>query len=327
MVRFQDIRGNEAVIAHFQTALRTGSVSHAYLISGADGSGKNMLADAFSAALLCEEGGVEPCGHCKSCMQAASGNHPDIFRITHEKAGISVDDIRSRLNSNVAVKPYCSEYKIFIVDEAELMNEAAQNALLKTLEEPPEYVVIMLLAAAEEALLSTIRSRCILLNTRPLPNEVVSKYISKFYSLPDYQADVAAAFSGGYLGKAIEFASSTDSEEEREKLLSMLRNFDELTVAELSNIVKLPPERREAALDLFLFWLRDALFYKATKNDKRLILKTENRSIMRAAETHSFEALERAVMAVEETRNSLKSNVNPDLALELLVLAMRDKQI
>lgn len=303
MTRFQDIYGNEAVISHLQTALRTGNVSHAYLISGAEGSGKNMLANAFAAALLCSEGGTEPCGKCKSCIQAESGNHPDIFHITHEKTVISVNDIREQLNSNVGIRPYSSEYKVFIVDEAELMNDAAQNALLKTLEEPPEYVVIILLSTSEEALLPTIRSRCILLNSRPLPKETVSRFLSKKYSMPDYQADVAAAFSGGNLGRAIEYATSQEASEEREAVLEMLRRLDELTLVELSNAIKVPADRRDEVLDLLLIWIRDVMFYKASGNSKKLILRDESRSIARVADTHSFEALERAAEAVEETRN------------------------
>lgn len=326
MVRFQDIYGNESVISHFQTALRTGNVSHAYLISGAEGSGKNMLANAFTAALLCKEGGVEPCGKCKSCIQAESGNHPDIIRVTHEKTIIGVDDIREQLNANVSIRPYSSEYKVFIVDEAELMNDAAQNALLKTLEEPPEYVVIILLSTSEEALLPTIRSRCILLNSRPLPKEAVSRYLSKNYSMPDYQADVAAAFSGGNLGRAIEYATSEEASEERTNILEMLRHIDELTLAELANAVKVPADRRNDVLDLLLIWIRDVMLCKASGNTKQLILKDESRSIAHVADTYSFEALERAAKAVEETRSRLNSNVSADLSMEMLLLAFSDKE-
>ncbi len=327
MIRFQDIYGNEAVISHFQTALRTGNVSHAYLISGAEGSGKNMLADAFTAALLCREGGIEPCGKCKSCLQAESGNHPDIFRVTHEKTVISVNDIREQINSNVGIRPYASEYKVFIVDEAELMNDAAQNALLKTLEEPPEYVVIILLATSEEALLPTIRSRCILLNSRPLPKETVSRFLQKKYTMPDYQADVAAAFSGGNLGRAIEYATSQEALEERETILELLRKLDELTIADLSAAIKVPADRRDGVLDIILIWIRDVMLYKASGNAKQIILKDESRAISRVAETHSFEALEQAAKAVEETRQKLNSNVSADLAMEFLLLALKDREI
>ena len=112
---FRDILGNESVVRHFQTALKQRSISHAYLLNGEDGSGKMMLATAFARALQCEEGGIEPCGHCQSCKQAVSGNHPDIRHVTHEKATIGVDDIRLQLNNDILVKPYSRPYKVYII--------------------------------------------------------------------------------------------------------------------------------------------------------------------------------------------------------------------
>ena len=199
---FHDICGNESLISHLQTALRLKSISHAYILNGEDGSGKRLIATAFTAALECSLGGDEPCGHCSSCMQMISGNHPDVSFITHEKSVISVDDIREQLNQLVLIKPYSSAYKVFIIDEAEKMNDQAQNALLKTLEEPPEYAVIFLLTNNENSLLETIRSRCVKLDTRPLPKEQIRAYLMEHLSLPDYQADLAATFSCGNLGEA-----------------------------------------------------------------------------------------------------------------------------
>ncbi len=325
MVHFKDICGNKELKRHFSTALRTGNISHAYLLSGEQGSGKNMFADAFSAALLCEENGEEPCGRCKSCMQASSGNHPDILRVTHEKNVITVDDIREQLNSNVAVKPYASEYKVFIVDEAELMNEAAQNALLKTLEEPPEYVVILLLTESEDVLLPTIRSRCVRLNTRPLPASEVVEYLTQNYSVPDYRAATAAAFSGGNLGTAIAYITSEDSSEERTKVWNFLRNIDDLSIPEIAQAMQVEQSEREEVLDLFSLWLRDVLVFKSTGKAKKLILQNELHTIERAAKVRSFEALESAVLAIDEARRRLKSNVNADISLEMLALKLRDR--
>ncbi len=325
MVHFKDICGNKELKRHFSTALRTGNISHAYLLSGEQGSGKNMFADAFSAALLCEENGEEPCGRCKSCMQASSGNHPDILRVTHEKSVITVDDIREQLNSNVAVKPYASEYKVFIVDEAELMNEAAQNALLKTLEEPPEYVVILLLTESEDVLLPTIRSRCVRLNTRPLPASEVVEYLTQNYSVPDYRAATAAAFSGGNLGTAIAYITSEDSSEERTKVWNFLRNIDDLSIPEIAQAMQVEQSEREEVLDLFSLWLRDVLVFKSTGKAKKLILQNELHTIERAAKVRSFEALESAVLAIDEARRRLKSNVNADISLEMLALKLRDR--
>ena len=140
---FNDIIGQEQIIGHMRSAIREGKLSHAYIIAGEKGCGKKMLANTFAMAIQCEEGGTEPCGLCRSCKQALSGNNPDIRYVTHEKPNvISVDEIRTQLNSDIAIKPYAREKKIYIIDEAEKMNVQAQNAMLKTIEEPPEYAVI-----------------------------------------------------------------------------------------------------------------------------------------------------------------------------------------
>lgn len=140
-------------------------MSHAYIINGEKGSGKKLLAGIFAQTLQCQEKGTEPCMHCQSCLQAQSMNQPDIIRVTHEKPNtISVEDIRGQLNGDIQIKPYSSPYKIYIVDEAEKLSPQAQNALLKTIEEPPAYAVILLLTANTGMLLPTILSRCVVLD-------------------------------------------------------------------------------------------------------------------------------------------------------------------
>ena len=162
MADFRDIIGQEQIKEHLQNALETKKISHAYIINGEKYSGKEFIARIFAMALQCEEEGVNPCQKCHSCKQALSDNQPDIIRVTHEKPNtISVDDIRAQVNNDVAIKPYSSPYKIYIINEAEKMTVQAQNAILKTLEEPPEYVVILLLTTNVNSLLSTILSRCI----------------------------------------------------------------------------------------------------------------------------------------------------------------------
>ena len=161
METFRSVVGHKKVIAYLQECVRSGHVSHAYLLDGPDGVGKRLVARLFAATLLCREGGTEPCGACLSCRQMDSGNQPDVSYVTHEKSVISVGDIREQLCNIVPVKPMVGPFRIFIVDEAERMNAEAQNALLKTLEEPPSYAVILLLTNNAEALLPTIRSRSV----------------------------------------------------------------------------------------------------------------------------------------------------------------------
>ena len=178
MSGFQDIVGHKQIIEHLKNAEKLNKVSHAYIFSGEKGSGKKLLASRFAELLQCEGEGEKPCGKCRSCRQAESGNHPDIIRITHEKPNtISVDDIREQLVGDVQIKPYQSKYKIYIVPDAEKMNVQAQNALLKTIEEPPAYAVILFLTTNASSFLPTILSRCVVLNIKPVPDQEVRKYL------------------------------------------------------------------------------------------------------------------------------------------------------
>ena len=185
---FHDIIGLGAAGEHLQNALRTGAVSHAYILYGEKGSGRRLLAGVFAAALQCETRQKNPaltdrCGTCPSCIRYESDAHPDIITVTHEKKSksdkrtdLSVDDIR-RVISDVPIRPYGSPYKVYILPDADKMTPQAQNALLKTLEEPPAYAVLLLLAASLSAFLPTVLSRCVALKISPLPEEQVEQYL------------------------------------------------------------------------------------------------------------------------------------------------------
>ena len=191
MRRFADIVGQEQLREHLENAVRMGKVSHAYIINGERNAGKEFIAKTFAMAVQCENRqDAEPCGECHSCKQALSGNHPDIIFITHEKPGtIGVDDIRRQINGDVAIKPYSGLKKIYIVSEGEKMTVQAQNALLKTLEEPPEYAVILILTDNVNTLLPTILSRCVVLNMKPVRDAQIKEYLMENMGIPDYKAE------------------------------------------------------------------------------------------------------------------------------------------
>ena len=175
MPGFQDILGHETIKEHFKKAIAVHKVSHAYILAGEAGMGRKSLANAFALTLLCEKGQTEPCLECHACKQVLSGNHPDLIYVTHEKpASIGVDDIREQINDTIQIRPYSANYKIYIVDEAEKMTVQAQNALLKTIEEPPAYAVILLLTTNPDGFLPTILSRCVQLKLKPLPDSMIS---------------------------------------------------------------------------------------------------------------------------------------------------------
>ena len=224
MTGFKDVVGHRDIIQYIQDAVKQNKVSHAYILNGQRGAGKKLLAKLFAMALQCEKGNADPCGECKSCIQAQNNNQPDIITIRHEKpASISVDDIREQLNGDIMIKPYSSPYKIYIIPEAELLTVQAQNALLKTIEEPPEYAVIFLLTENADSLLPTIRSRCVMLKLRNIKDKLVKKYLMEQLEVPDYQAEVCAAFAQGNIGRAILLAKSEHFNEIKEEAIQLLR--------------------------------------------------------------------------------------------------------
>ncbi|MCR5055028.1 MAG: DNA polymerase III subunit delta' [Lachnospiraceae bacterium] len=328
-MRFQDIYGQEELKAHMQTAIQKNKVSHAYLITGERGMGKKMIADAFASAILCEKKTGEACEECRSCHQMQGHNHPDVIYVTHEKPNtISVQDIRDQVNGAVAIKPYQSEKKIIIMDEAEKMNEAAQNALLKTIEEPPEYCVIMLLSVNRESLLPTIRSRCVHMEMQPLRTEVMIKSLMEKMGLPDYEAEDCSRFAAGNLGKAIRFASSEDFNEMRERVLRIGRKLKDMELYEVTDeAVSSEIYSRDQAVEFYemlSIWLRDVLLYKATGDEARLMFIREKTYIRRFAERSSYFGLEKAIEEVQKAKKMLRANVNYTTTTEILLNTIRE---
>ena len=277
MQGFQKVVGHQEIITHLQNAISMNKVSHAYLFGGESGSGKKMMASLFAMTLQCEKHGVEPCMECPSCKKAQSQNHPDIIYVKHEKPNtISIDEIREQLINDVMIKPYSSPYKIYIIDEAQKLTLQAQNALLKILEEPPDYGVFlilstnaerllptirsrcaelqlgpvaqdeeppayavdMLLADNPDALLPTISSRCVQLNLKPVGDQLVKDYLMNEMHVPDYQAEVDASLAQGNIGKAERIARSPEYEETLESALRMAKYADSMPLYEIVETIK-----------------------------------------------------------------------------------------
>lgn len=322
--------GQEQMTQNLENALKYKKISHAYLFQGERLSGKRMIADIFARALQCEADGNRPCNQCRSCKQALSVNHPDIIYVEHDKPNvISVDNIRTQINGDIAIKPYSSAYKIYIVDEAEKMNTQAQNALLKTLEEPPEYAVIMLLAMRAEAMLPTILSRCVTLNTKPVPDDKIKHFLMSKIQIPDYRASICASFARGNVGRAIQLASNEEFDTMKAEVLGNLKSVFEMEVYQMAAAAKRITEEKfevEDYLDLCFIWYRDILLYKACKDRKHLVFLEEIHDIERIGEKYSYEAIEKVIGAIEQARSRIKSNVNFDLTMELLFMAMKNVQ-
>lgn len=328
MAGFKDIVGHDQIIEHLKTAIEMGKVSHAYILNGPDLSGKMMIAEAFARALLCEKHDPDGCGECRSCRQSDDRNNPDIIYVKHEKPNtISVDDIRTQLNNDIVIKPYSNQYKVYIVDEAEKMNQQAQNALLKTIEEPPAYAVIMLLTTNADSFLQTIRSRCITLNLKSVKNDVIKSYLMTEKKVPDYQADVCAAFAQGVVGKAIKLASSDDFNELKESALSLIKRLDDIDLYEMGEAIKQISDYKlqvQDYFDLIMVWYRDVLYMKATNDVNGLIFKDEVYDIKKQAAKHSYHGIEAIIEALDKAKLRINANVNFDLVIELLLMTIKE---
>ncbi|NLP16205.1 MAG: DNA polymerase III subunit delta' [Clostridiales bacterium] len=327
MQDFSQIIGHESIIKHLQNAIKSGKTSHAYIFHGEDGMGKKSLSFVFAKTLQCNEKSVQPCNKCKSCKQADSENHPDIMWITHEKLSIGVDDIRTQINADILVKPYQSRYKIYIIDEADKMTENAQNALLKTIEEPPEYAIILLLACSTQSLLPTILSRCVVLDLKPIDKQLIKEHLMEKLQIPDYVAEIAAGFCGGNVGKAIKYASSDDFEIKKEDIFHILRYIDEMEHHEIIAGIKTISENKSSVydyIDLMMLWFRDVLMLKATNDPNLLLFKDEFQTIKKQAKIRSYDRIENIIKALEEAKDKLKANVNFDITIELMLLSIKE---
>lgn len=328
MAKFTDIIGQEQIKEHLQNAISMKKVSHAYIINGERSSGKEFVAKVFAAALQCEKGGTEPCMECHSCRQAVSGNQPDIIFVSHEKPNtISVEDIRAQINNDIVIKPYSSPRKVYIINEGEKMTVQAQNALLKTLEEPPEYAVILILTSNVDTLLPTVLSRCVVLNMKPVPDNKVKKFLMEELEVPDYKANICVAFARGNIGKAKMLASSEEFDKVKEEAVTLVKYINDMEMNEIVKAIKKISEYKFDVtdyLDIISVWYRDVLLFKATKDANSLIFKDELQSIRKTADRSTYEGIETIVKALQQAKRRLEANVNFDLTMELLLLTIQE---
>ena len=328
MGSFKDVVGHNDIITYIQNSIANDQVSHAYIINGERGSGKKLLAKLFAMTLQCEEHGKDPCNLCHSCVQAQSNNHPDIIWVNHASPNlIKVQEVREQVVETVEIRPYQSPYKVYIIPQADLMNEQAQNAILKSIEEPPEYVVFLLLTDNAEKLLPTIRSRCIMLKLRNIKDELIRKYLAEKLGADEQMAAICAAYAQGNLGKAIALASSDHFNAIQDEVLHLMNYIHDMKVAEIVEAVKRSAVYKvevEDYLDLITVWYRDVLLYKATKDIDKLVFSDQISAVKEQAKQSSYEGLELILESIEKAKARLKANVNFELTMELLFLTIKE---
>jgi len=256
------------------------------------------------------------------------GNQPDVIRVSHEKpASISVDDIREQINNDVMIKPYSSKYKIYIIPDADLMTPQAQNALLKTIEEPPEYAVFMLLAENTQNLLSTINSRCVMLRLRNVKDSLIKIYLMEQMEIPDYKAAICTAFAQGNVGRAIMLASSEHFNEIKDDAVKLMRSINDMEVSDITAVLKdISKYKLEITdyLDIIMIWFRDVLLYKATMDVDGVVFSDQLEFIKERAMKSSYEGIEIILESLEKAKSRIRANVNFDLIMELLLLTIKE---
>ncbi|MDD6199640.1 MAG: DNA polymerase III subunit delta [Firmicutes bacterium] len=208
---FEGLLGNERLKENLSRSLKNGHISHFYLISGPEGSGRHTLARLLAAAILCR-GRNAPCLSCGVCRKVMDGNHPDFITVDDpEKKTVPVELIR-QARADIYIQPNESDHKIYLFPRAQDMGLPGQNALLKVLEEPPAYGVFLLITDNPQRLLPTVRSRCTELTLNPLPEAVLRQALEKqFPGASREDVSAAIARSGGFLGQAGKLLSEGDA--------------------------------------------------------------------------------------------------------------------
>jgi len=324
MASFSEIIGYNGIIDSLKSSILSQRVSHAYIFDGQAGMGKTMLAKAFSKTVQCEAGGADACGQCVSCRAFESGNHPDVFYVSSDKKSIGVDDIREQVITPMETRPYRYRYKVFIIGKADTMTTAAQNALLKTIEEPAPFGLFLLLSENYNAFLPTVISRCIIFRLKPLPEEDVIGYLSQ-RDISEEQARFYSAFSQGNIGKAMCLASSQAFTEMRETVISLAQALRRLDIPDLFSrfhIFETYKDDIQELLDLFMLWYRDVIIMKETNSPSLLFQQDKKNEIYAEAQATDLSFLYKKFDAIWQAKRNLKQNGNFQLTLEMMLLSL-----
>lgn len=316
---FSEIVGHRKQLESLKLALRKDRLHHAYLFLGPDGVGKKTAALSLAMAVQCRKEEYDFCGGCAECVRIRSGNHPDV-RVVEPITGkkeITIQQVRE-LERELNYRAFSGRKKIAIVDSAALMNFSAQNALLKTLEEPPKDSLLILVSPSSGALLPTLLSRCLRLSFAPLPAEMVAAFLMTQKGLDRKKAELLAALSMGSLGKA--------ADPEVEELLERRRAWGEkvgsLTPVDCRGWMNLAEElasdRAESLkfLEWAAVWYRDLLIYCVTRSSREIVNLDMEKDIQQQSEGYSLERIILLLAQASKSAASIRRNVNRRMALE-----------
>ncbi|HOJ21299.1 MAG TPA: DNA polymerase III subunit delta' [Armatimonadota bacterium] len=356
-MRMEELVGHRRPTALLQRSLLNGRVSNAYLFVGEEGIGKTLAAIAFGRALVCEnpdarpEHGIyEACGHCRSCLLSAAGNHPDLRVIAPEGERIRIDQMRD-LRHEVSLTAFGGARRAYIIQHAEAMTEESANCILKTLEEPPPGVTLILVTESLSQLLPTILSRCQIVRFRPAAPGAIEALLVERHHVPAAHARFIASISGGRAGWAVRAAQQPAILDVRERLMHLLARLPEAdpvfvfraaeeirdmavaladagtpepSAGEAVSASGASSEDRQiranadAVLDIARAWFRDLLVLKMA-SEMPLINVDRRGELETAAERTPLPRIHKALDALSHTRYYLARNANVSLALEVMM--------
>ncbi|MCL4252152.1 MAG: DNA polymerase III subunit delta' [Anaerolineae bacterium] len=322
------ILGHDWAVQYLRQSLAHGRVRHAYLIVGTPNIGKHLLAHTFASALNCTAPDIamRPCGTCRSCKLMTSGNHPDmIYGELDPNSGIlKIDAVRAVI-SKLAMKPYEARYRVAIFDEFDRTQARTQDAMLKTLEEPPAHAVIILIASGLDSILPTILSRSQIVHLRPVSIETLYHILKHHYGADDNTAKNLAHFSGGRIGWAISALQNPDVLEQRAKALNL---FEEILmgnrIERFDFAEALSKDKDKQALfpllELWLTYWRDILHMIEGEIGSICNIDRPDTLLYFSANGVTTEDALRGIKATQTTLAQLSANINLRLRLEVMFL-------
>ena len=302
---FDKIRGQRFAKKYLSNSIKSNMISHAYMFEGPSGVGKNTMARDLATTLLEMENLF---------------NSPDYIEITPDGNSIKIAQIR-KLQSDILVKPYKS-YKIYVIDEAQKMTVEAQNALLKTLEEPPKYAIIILITNNKESLLDTIKSRCEIIKFTPIPLLEVADYLTQT-GVDKNRASLLANFSRGSMQKAIELSESEDFHIMRDEVQKYVETFltgSMLDIMDIQSSIEKYKDNITNVLDLLVNYFRDIMMVKENV-DSSMIINLDRLVFIKNMSTKiTYSQLSKIIDIIEETKNKLRSNCNFNISIQVMTL-------
>lgn len=310
------IQGQRAVEI-LKNDLKSNTVRQGYILEGEGGIGKRTAARRFAKAVFCT-GDEKPCGVCHNCKMFDAGTHPDFF--VSDESPVKIESVR-RLNDELFIKPLISDRKVFIVEHADEMNIASQNAFLKSFEEPPGYAVIILCASSAKKLLPTILSRGTKVAFSPFSEEKIKAFAEKKYNLTKDRAEFVARYSGGIVGRAIDITEDGEFFKKREEMIEAISLLTEDKVNILSLLASFGatgrkyPEDADLCFDIFTGFFRDVA---VLKNGGRII-NSDCEGVLNSVASKVRAASARRIV---EIASDVKSKINSSMKYDLWIMNM-----